>query len=92
MLKLNKIKNARNPNIDTLIMIENTLSKNKNLTIRKLWLKLPKKVMWQTFLLALDYLEKTKQIEKKENLLIQKNIPLPKSKQDEIPSIPPYVY
>ena len=54
--KTTRIKNARQPNLDTIIMIENCVIRHSALSRREIWLKLPKKVMWQTFLVALDYL------------------------------------
>ncbi|MDO8625439.1 MAG: hypothetical protein Q7R47_05125, partial [Candidatus Diapherotrites archaeon] len=48
----------RFPRLDTVLMIEKAIQKAKaDLTARQIWLKLPKKVMWQTFLTTLDYLE-----------------------------------
>lgn len=39
-------------------MIEEAVRKAKgDLTVRHIWEKLPKKVMWQTYLATLDYLE-----------------------------------
>jgi len=48
----------RFPRLDTLLMVENKIRKAKgDFTIRQIWQSLPKKVMWQTFLTILDYLE-----------------------------------
>lgn len=48
----------RYPRLDTVLMIEEAIRKAKgDLTGRQIWLKLPKKVMWQTFLTTVDYLE-----------------------------------
>jgi len=48
----------RFPRLDTVLMIEKAILDAKgDFTVRKLWQKLPKQVMWQTFLAALDYLE-----------------------------------
>ena len=39
-------------------MIEKALMKARgDFTLRELWKKLPKKVMWQTYMTTLDYLE-----------------------------------
>ncbi|MCD6434505.1 MAG: hypothetical protein J7L14_02755 [Candidatus Diapherotrites archaeon] len=39
-------------------MIEECIKKAKGeLTVRQIWQRLPTKVMWQTYLTALDYLE-----------------------------------
>lgn len=51
------------PRLDTVIMVEETLGKldyqpSKN----QLWRALPKMVMWQTFLVILDYLVQSKKI------------------------------
>jgi len=48
----------RFPRLDTVLMIENAIRKAKSdLTARQIWIKLPKKVMWQTFITTLEYLE-----------------------------------
>lgn len=48
----------RYPRLDTVLMVEYSIRKAKgDLTVTELWKKLPKKVMWQTFLTILDYLE-----------------------------------
>jgi len=48
----------RFPRLDTVLMIEKEIRKAKgDLTVRGIWKKLPKKVMWQTYLATLDYLE-----------------------------------
>ena len=48
----------RFPRLDTVLMIEKAILKSRgDLTMRQIWQRLPKKVMWQTFLAALDYLE-----------------------------------
>jgi len=49
---------ARSPTLDTVLMIEKTIEKyNSELNRTELWKKLPKKVMWQTYLIVLSYLE-----------------------------------
>ena len=46
------------PRLDTVLMIEETIEEYSGEYNRtKLWKNLPKKVMWQTFLVILDYLE-----------------------------------
>jgi hypothetical protein len=53
----------RYPRLDTVLMIEEALYTYKSeLTIRQIWEKLPKQVMWQTFLTVLDYLEYSNKI------------------------------
>jgi len=48
----------RFPRLDTVLMIEEAIQKAKgDLTVRQIWKKLPKQVMWQTYLTTLDYLE-----------------------------------
>jgi len=48
----------RYPRLDTVLMIEKALMKaGGDYTLRQLWKKLPKKVMWQTYMTTLDYLE-----------------------------------
>ena len=48
----------RYPRLDTVVMIEETIRKSKeDLTVTSLWKRLKKKVMWQTYLTTLDYLE-----------------------------------
>ncbi|MEK6841700.1 MAG: hypothetical protein AABX91_00935 [Nanoarchaeota archaeon] len=49
---------ARSPTLDTVMMIEKTIEKySAECNRTELWKKLPKKVMWQTYLLVLDYLQ-----------------------------------
>ena len=51
------------PRLDTVIMIEETIKKAKEYpTKAELLRKLPKKVMYQTLLLILDYLQKSNKI------------------------------
>ncbi|MBI3623211.1 hypothetical protein HY212_03995 [Candidatus Pacearchaeota archaeon] len=61
----NQVSNliARSPTLDTVLMIEKTIDKYSGEFNRtELWKKLPKKVMWQTYLVVLDYLEKINKI------------------------------
>jgi len=49
---------ARSPTLETVLMVEKTIEKfSGEFNRRKLWMKLPKKVMWQTYVVILDYLE-----------------------------------
>ena len=49
---------ARSPTLDTVMMIEKTIEKySAEFNRTELWKKLPKKVMWQTYLVILDYLQ-----------------------------------
>ncbi len=51
------------PRLDTVIMVEETIKKAKEYPSKARLLKsLKKKVMYQTFLLILDYLEKSNKI------------------------------
>ncbi|HLC38496.1 MAG TPA: hypothetical protein VJI71_03520 [Candidatus Norongarragalinales archaeon] len=48
----------RYPRLDTILMIEEALRKSSGeKTARQVWKSLPRKVMWQTFTTALEYLE-----------------------------------
>ncbi|MFA7709241.1 MAG: hypothetical protein WCX82_03845 [archaeon] len=50
---------VRYPRLDTLMMIEKVImDADDYYTVRQIWQKLPKKVMWQTYVTAIDYLEK----------------------------------
>jgi len=50
-------KIARSPTLETIQMVEKTIENNSGEFNRtKLWKTLPKKVMWQTYLVVLDYL------------------------------------
>lgn len=54
---------ARYPTLDTVLMIEDTIEKYSGEVNRtELWKKLPRKVMWQTYLMVLDYLEYSNKI------------------------------
>jgi hypothetical protein len=54
---------ARSPTLDTVLMIEKTIEKYSGEFNRtEIWKKLPKKVMWQTYLVVLDYLENINKI------------------------------
>ncbi|MDP2906780.1 MAG: hypothetical protein Q8O03_02470 [Nanoarchaeota archaeon] len=53
----------RSPTLDTVLMVEKTIEKYSGEFNRTgLWKKLPRKVMWQTFLVVLDYLESINKI------------------------------
>lgn len=48
----------RYPRLDTVLMIEEAVRKARgDLTTTQIWKSLSKKVMWQTYLTALEYLE-----------------------------------
>jgi len=59
------IKNSfeRSPTLDTVLMVEKTIEQYSGEFNRtEIWKKLPKKVMWQTYLVVLDYLESINKI------------------------------
>ena len=54
---------ARSPTLDTVIMIEKVIEEHSGEMGRtQIWKNLPKKVMWQTYLVVLDYLETNNKI------------------------------
>ena len=58
-LRLKRAENPllRMPTLETVLMIEETLDKySVEFNRTELWKKLPRKVMWQTYLIVLDYL------------------------------------
>jgi hypothetical protein len=55
---VNKKPYERSPTLSTVLMVEKALEAISGEYDRtRLWKNLPKKVMWQTFLVILDYLE-----------------------------------
>lgn len=63
---------SRSPTLDTVLMIERTIDKYSGEFNRtEIWKKLPKKVMWQTYLIVLDYLQSINKIGiSKEGILV----------------------
>ncbi len=54
---------ARSPTLQTVLMVEKFIEKNSGeFNITDLWKRLPKKVMWQTYLVVLDYLQSINKI------------------------------
>lgn len=54
---------ARSPTLQTVLMVERFIDENSGeFNITNLWKKLPKKVMWQTYLVILDYLQNINKI------------------------------
>ncbi|MBS3121524.1 hypothetical protein J4434_01400 [Candidatus Woesearchaeota archaeon] len=54
---------VRSPTLDTVTMVEKTIEKVSGEYNRtELWKNLPKKVMWQTYLVILDYLQEINKI------------------------------
>ena len=58
LFMVEKNKFSRSPTLDTVLLVEETINKYSGEYNRtQLWKYLPKKVMWQTYLVILDYLE-----------------------------------
>jgi hypothetical protein len=56
--KMKKKNVLHYPRLDTVIMVEETIQKySQEYGKYQLWKKLPSKVMYQTYLMILDYLE-----------------------------------
>jgi len=54
---------VRSPTLDTVLMVEKNIDKYSGEFNRtRLWKSLPKKVMWQTYLIILEYLESINKI------------------------------
>jgi len=54
---------VRSPTLDTVLMVEQAIEAHSGEYNRtELWKSLPRKVMWQTFLVILDYLESINKI------------------------------
>ncbi len=54
---------VRSPTLDTVLMVERTIEEHSGEYNRtELWKSLPRKVMWQTFLVILDYLQSINKI------------------------------
>ncbi len=53
----------RSPTLDTVLMVEKAIENHSGEFNRtEVWKKLPRKVMWQTYLVILDYLESINKI------------------------------
>ena len=51
------------PRLDTVLMIEDTIKKSRSYPKRTaLWKKLPKKVMYQTYKIVIDYLIESRKV------------------------------
>ncbi len=58
-----KSKSGHQPRLDTVLMVEDTIKQHSGESGKfQLWRKLPKSVMYQTFLKILDYLEYSNKI------------------------------
>lgn len=54
---------VRSPTLDTVLMVERIIEEHSGEYNRtELWKNLPKKVMWQTYLVILDYLQSINKI------------------------------
>ena len=63
MEQLEKNPFARSPTLQTVLMVERFIDANSGeYKVRELWQKLPKKVMWQTYLVIIDYLQSINKI------------------------------
>ena len=61
--ELEKNTFVRSPTLDTVMMVEKTIEKySGELNRTELWKRLPKKVMWQTNLVVLNYLQSINKI------------------------------
>lgn len=61
--ELEKNPFARSPTLGTVLMVEKFINDNSGeYNVRELWQKLPKKVMWQTYLVIIDYLQSINKI------------------------------
>jgi hypothetical protein len=62
-LQIQKTSFARSPTLETVKMVEKVIEKyNSEFNRTEIWKKLPKKVMWQTYLIILDYLQSINRI------------------------------
>jgi len=63
LLKLKKNPFVRSPTLDTVLMVERTIDNfNGEFNRTELWKKLPRRVMWQTYVIILDYLQSINKI------------------------------
>ncbi|MCK5617647.1 hypothetical protein KAR91_88095 [Candidatus Pacearchaeota archaeon] len=60
---LKKSRGIRSPTLQTVLMVENFIDINSGEYKKtELWKSLPKKVMWQTFQVIMEYLESSMKI------------------------------
>ena len=65
------LKSARYPNLQTVLMVEKFIKDNSMFyTKREIFNKLPKKMLWGTFKIIIDYLEETLKITIEEDGII----------------------
>ena len=63
MKQIGKKSFARSPTLGTVLMVEKFIDDNSGeFNYTELWKRLPKKVMWQTYLVILDYLQSINKI------------------------------
>jgi hypothetical protein len=63
MKQIEKNPFARSPTLGTVLMVEKYIEENSGeFNYTELWKNLPKKVMWQTYLVILDYLQSINKI------------------------------
>jgi hypothetical protein len=63
MMEEMKMENARSPTLQTVLMVENFIKENSGEYKKtELFKSLPKKVMWQTFQIIMNYLEESLRI------------------------------
>ena len=61
--QISKNPYERSPTLDTVLMVEKTIEEfSGEFNRTELWRSLPKKVMWQTLLVILEYLESINKI------------------------------
>ena len=61
----------RSPTLDTIKMVEKTIEEySGEFNKTQLWEKLPRKVMWSTYLIILEYLEEINKIITSDNRII----------------------
>jgi len=62
-LQLKKNLFARSPTLETVLMVERVIKKySGEFNATEIWKRLPRKVMWQTYLVILDYLQSINKI------------------------------
>jgi hypothetical protein len=65
------LKSARYPNLQTVLMVEKFIKDNSMFyTKREIFNKLPKKMLWGTFKIIIDYLEETLKITLEEDGIV----------------------
>jgi len=66
-----QLKTFRSPTLETVKMVEETIKENSGeFKKTQIWEKLPKKVMWPTYLTILEFLEEINKIIASDNGII----------------------